>query len=43
MGIKRLSLGSPLSDLATVNTPCLGEYCPLSKQARVGAQLGALA
>ena len=42
-GIIRLFFDSPLSERATVYTPCRGEYCPVSNDALVGAQFAAFA
>ena len=43
VGINFRSFGLPRVDLPTVYMPWRGEYWPESRQARVGAQLGALA
>ena len=42
MGINLRNCALPRSELPTVNTPCRGEYWPLIRHARLGAQLGAL-
>jgi hypothetical protein len=43
IGINLRSIDLPWSELPTVNTPCLGEYCPDNKLAIVEAQFAAFA